>query len=63
MCQITILNFSTWSKKVYDSDLLHFFEETTKVKNFIIWNHENIFILILNQYVCVHKEIIALFFR
>ena len=59
MCQIIILNFSTCSKKVYDSDLLHFYEETTKVKNFMIWNRENIFTLILNQYVFIKKLLLS----
>jgi hypothetical protein len=32
--QITTLNFLTSSKKVKDTNLAHFFKETTKVKTF-----------------------------
>ena len=38
MCQITIFTFSTQRGKVEDSDIAHFFDETTKLKNFLRLN-------------------------
>ena len=34
-CQITILNFFPLGLKVENSDLAHFFEQTTKVKKYL----------------------------